>query len=101
MKTKELEFTSTYDMLPEEIEAWEKEHNGVSVNSGNGGVVEIQKTDLYSIDKNGIRILGSKTPALFLCATDECCEDEVYLTLVDKNQIRKLRNYLNDILEKF
>lgn len=100
-KSEEFEYICTSDMTFDEISEWEKEHNAVSVAFDSGGCLEIQYCEMYSVDEHGIRIIGTETPALMISTCDQVYEKEVSEICSSKEEILKLRNYLDKIIEKF
>ena len=98
---KALEYTCTSDMTLDEIAECEKEHNAVCLQFDNGGCLEIQYGEMYSVDEHGVRVIGNETPSLMFSMCDQVCEIEVSEICSSKEEILKLRNYLDKIIEKF
>ena len=94
-----LEFVSTFDMNFKEREIWEEENCACVTESDSCGIFEFQKSHYYSTDENGNKVPGSETPTLSVAVCDDMGEDEIYLTISSKSEIRKLRDYLNNYLE--
>ena len=59
----------------------------------------MQKSYVYGIDKKGHKSINHESTALFIAACDNVCEKEVTLVLSSKEDVRKLRDYLNRYLE--
>lgn len=93
------EYVKTVDMSIEEQEEWEKEEKGCTLYGVNEGVIEFSKSYSYPVDKNMDRIPGAETPDLFIAVKDDFSDSEVCIILSSKNNIRKLRDYLNNYLE--
>lgn len=68
---KALEYTCTSDMTLDEIAEWEKEHNAVCLQFDNGGCLEIQYGEMYSVDEHGVRVIGNETPSLMFSLGEE------------------------------
>lgn len=100
-KSEEFEYICTSDMTFDEISEWEKEHNAVCLQFDNGGCLEIQYGEMYSVDEHGVRVIGNETPSLMFSMCDQVCEIEVSEICSSKEEILKLRNYLDKIIEKF
>lgn len=96
---KKLEYVQTIDMSYDECESWCEKNKACTLDGDSGGKIEIQKSYYYSTDKNGNKIIGSETPILFVSMCDEDAETEFAFSVSDKNNIRKLRDYLNNYLE--
>lgn len=94
-----LEFIQTADMTEEERAEWENKAKAVALHADNGSILEMQKSCLYSVDKNGCRIPGSELDTLSVAVCDDMGEDEMCFTVSSKNEARKLRDYLNNYLE--
>lgn len=94
-----LEFIQTVDMTAGELAKWEQKVKAVAFHADNGGIIEMQKSCLYSVDKNGCRIPGTESDTLFVAVCDDMGEDEICFTVSSKDEIRKLRDYLNKYLE--
>nr|DAH62155.1 MAG TPA: Translation initiation factor IF-2, N-terminal region [Caudoviricetes sp.] len=93
------EYIKTLDMSIEEQEKWEKEEKGCALYGVNEGVIEFSKSYSYPVDKNMNRIPGAEIPDLFIAVKDDFSDSEVCIILSSKNDIRKLRDYLNNYLE--
>ena len=96
---KKLEYVQTIDMSYDECESWCKKNKACTLDGDSGGKIEIQKSYSYSTDENGNKIIGSETPLLFVSMCDEDAETEFAFSVSDKDDIRKLRDYLNNYLE--
>ena len=94
-----LRFIQTEDMTLNEFKEWEGKYKTVSVNSDDGAIIEMQKSYVYGIDKKGHKSINHESTALFIAACDNICEKEVTLVLSSKEDVRKLRDYLNRYLE--
>lgn len=93
------EYVKTVDMSFEEQEEWEKEEKGCAFYGINEGVIEFSKSYSYPVDNNMNRIPGAEIPDLFIAVKDDFSDSEVCIILSSKNDIRKLRDYLNNYLE--
>lgn len=96
---RELEYIATIDMNFKEKEVWENENCASAIGGDNGEVLEFKKSHYYSTDENGNKVLGSETSTLAIAACDDMGEDEIYITVSSKDEVRKLRDYLNNYLE--
>lgn len=94
-----LRFIQTEDMTLNEVKEWEGKYKTVSVNSDDGAIIEMQKSYVYGIDKKGHKSINHESTALFIAACYNVCEKEVTLVLSSKEDVRKLRDYLNRYLE--
>lgn len=94
-----LEYICTSNMNPDEVKEWEKAHKGCAMEGNNGGILEFQKSELYSTDENGRKILGSESETLWVAMCDEVYEEEIGLLFSNKESVRKLRDFLNRYLE--
>ena len=94
-----LEFIQTADMTESERIEWENKVRAVALHADNGGILEMQKSCLYSVNKNGCRIPGTESDTLFVAVCDDMGEEEISFTVSSKDEIRKLRDYLNKYLE--
>ncbi|MDB8904245.1 hypothetical protein [Parabacteroides merdae] len=94
-----LEFIQTADMTESERIEWENKARAVALHADNGGILEMQKSCLYSVDKNGYRIPETESDTLFVAVCDDMGEDEICFTVSSKDEVRKLRDYLNKYLE--
>lgn len=98
-RERSLECVSTADMNFKEREKWERENEACVTSGDNGGILEFIKSCYYSTDDNGNKIAGSETPVLAIAGCDDMGENEIYFTVSSKEDVRKLRNYLNTYLE--
>lgn len=96
---RNLEFVQTTDMTVGECIEWEKKAKAVAFHGDNGGILEMQKSCLYSVDKNGCRMPGTESDTLFVAVCDDMSEEEISFTVSSKDEIRKLRDYFNKYLE--
>lgn len=94
-----LEFVSTFDMNFREKEIWENKNGASAIAGDSGGILEFQKSHYYSTDENGNKVPGSETPTLSVAVCDDMGENEIYFTVSSKDEVRKLRDYLNNYLE--
>lgn len=94
-----LEFVRTADMTVDERVEWEKASKAVASHADDGGIIEMKKSCLYFVDKNGCKIPGTETDTLFVAVCDDMGEEEISFVVSDKEEIRKLRDYLNNYLE--
>lgn len=94
------EFMQTVGMESQDIERWESEKLGTAIISDNGGRIELTKEEWYYTDKEMNPTVPSGENFLRIAACDELCETELCLTFTSKEDVRKLRNYLNEYLEK-
>lgn len=96
---KGLEYVQTIDMSYDECESWCKKNKACILDGDSGGRIEMQKSYSYSTDGGGNKIIGSEIPLLFVSMCDEDAETEFAFSVSDKDDIRKLRDYLNNYLE--
>ncbi|WP_294476235.1 hypothetical protein [uncultured Bacteroides sp.] len=94
-----LEYIQTLGMTLEETHKWEKENKGVSVEGGNGALLECYIADFYSTDSNGNLNPDSRHDSLSVSLCSDCSDDELRIYMHDKDEIRRLRDYLNNYLE--
>nr|DAN18508.1 MAG TPA: Protein of unknown function (DUF3140) [Bacteriophage sp.] len=94
-----LEFIQTVDMTAGELAKWENQSKAVAFHADNGSIIEMQKSCLFSVDKNGCKIPGTESDTLFVAVCDDMGEDEICFTVSSKDEARKLRDYLNKYLE--
>lgn len=93
------EFMQTVAMEPKDIELWESEKPGIAIIADDGGRIELTKEEWYYADKEMNPTVPSGENFLRIAACDEVCETELCLTFTSKEDVRKLRNYLNNYLE--
>lgn len=93
------EFIQTADMTVSERLEWENKTKAVALHADNGGIIEIQKSCLYSVDKSHCKISGTETDTLFVAVCDDMGEDEICFTVSSKEDVRRFRDYLNNYLE--
>lgn len=103
---KKLNYIHTFDMSAEEVKQWEAENKGFSVCDDNGNVViELQKTFLYEqgyFENNKDNLDESMgIPTIGMALYDDMSERELYSIFSCKEDIVRLRDYLNKILEDF
>lgn len=92
------EYSHTCDMSLAEIEKWEQEEKRVSIPSWEGGRLEVSPTRAYCED-TGERV-WDKHEMIHIVACNYDREEECYLSLYDKKEIIKLRDYLTKFIEK-
>lgn len=97
---KKFEYICTEEMeTMKEVEEWENKNKGKVIYSDGGGIIELQKTCLYSIDDEGKKEEGTEKNALGISVLDNCSEDEIMLLFSSREEVRNLRDYLNNYLE--
>lgn len=97
----ETDYMKTVNMqTDEEIEQWESENFGCVVIDDMGRRMELQDAEWWSTDKNLKPTVPTGQHFLSIAACDDTCETELLLTFTEKDRVRKLRNFLNDYLEK-
>lgn len=101
MKNNELQYICTSDMTISEIQEWEKKHNAVSIPFDDGGCLEIQLCKSYITDKYKRKIIGTDEPVLMFSMCNKFYDDEVSELCSSKENIVKLRDYLNKVIGQF
>lgn len=100
METNNLEYIATADMNQKQIEEWEKDNNAIAIVLDNGERLEFFPTHLYSPDKNGRPLPGTQIPALTISLCNDDLTEEISGILIRRDDdLRRLRNFLNDYLE--
>lgn len=84
-------------MGPNEIREWEKKNEALAMECDNG-IMELFPTCLRSIDYEELSMPESVTNTLQVSVCDIDEADEICLYF-GKNDLRRLRDYLNDYLE--
>lgn len=97
-KGRKLGKVQTDDMLPEEVEEWEKEYKAASVGFDNGGVLEFFPVEMFDKDDEE-REKGTGAKAIVVSMCDAVYENEILEIVSSKDEIRKLRDMLNNFLE--
>lgn len=97
MKDKEItpKYSESWNMTFEEIEKWEKEQHCLHISDGSGGLLEVKP--MRVVDKDGN--YGNEE-LLHFTSVDQAFTAEVPLLIADRNEIIKLRDYLNRFLQK-
>lgn len=99
MGTEKLEYIATADMNCEEIKKWEKDHDAVAISLDDGSRIEFYPTYVYTPDKNGLPIPGSKTPKIMVSmCNDDSTEEISGIISMRSGDIRKLRYFLDGCL---
>lgn len=93
------EYVATYDMNWVDKEEWEKKERGCVIEGDVEGLLELRKSYYYCTDDNGNKIKGSEKSMIFMAMSEENSNSEAYICLSKKDDIRKLRDYLNNYLE--
>lgn len=94
------EYVKTIYMDFDERREWEKNENGIVIDSCfNEGVLELSKSYSYTVDDNLNRIHGTEKPGLCIAMLGDNGYDEASVFISNKDQVRRLRNYLNNYLE--
>lgn len=96
----ESDYMQTVNMeSDEDINQWENEKSGCVVFDDIGRRMELHKAEWYHQveEKNELIPTGDEFLSVAVC--DDACESEVLLTFSSKDDIRKLRDYLNNYLE--
>lgn len=92
------EYVKTVDMNLDEQEKWEEE-GGCVISGSNEGVLELSKSYFYDVDENWDEIPGTRKPCIHIAMLEDDSNSEAFVNILDKNKIRKLRDYLNNYLE--
>lgn len=99
--TIEAEYMQTVNMATdEEIQNWESENKGRVIFGDMGGRIELQDAEWWSTDDNLKPTMPTGQHFLRVAACDDVCDTEICLTFTSRDEVRKLRDYLNNYLEK-
>lgn len=101
MENNELKYICTSDMTLDEIAKWEENNKAVCILFDNGGCLEIQLCKTYSTDEYGRKIIGTDEPVLAFSMCDQVCDKEVSELCSNREDILKLRDYLNKVTKQF
>ena len=94
----EMEFIKCYDKSFEDIEKWENENNAICVGGSSEGLIELLPTRFFHLE-NGRRIWSSEE-ALHVSILSDDTSSESFITLCNKSEMIKLRDYLTRFIEK-
>lgn len=101
MENNELKYICTSDMTSSEIEEWERSNETVSIHFDDGGCLEIQLCKSYLTDEYERKIIGTEEPILMFSMCNKFYDNEVSELCSSKEDIVKLRDYLNKTIDRF
>lgn len=99
--TENLKYICTSDMTLDEIAKWEENNKAVCIQFDDGGCLEIQLCKTYLTDEYERKIIGTEEPVLVFSMCNQVCDNEVSELCSSKEDIVKLRDYLNKVIEQF
>ena len=88
-------------MTSSEIEEWERSNETVSIHFDDGGCLEIQLCKSYLTDEYERKIIGTEEPILMFSMCNKFYDNEVSELCSSKEDIVKLRDYLNKTIDRF
>lgn len=96
----ESDYMQTVNMESDkDINQWENEKSGCVVFDDIGRRMELHKAEWYHQVEGKNELIPTGDEFLSVAVCDDACESEVLLTISSKDDIRKLRDYLNNYLE--